>query len=167
MRKGPALMARVRYRPMSETRLTEQERERYVRQLVLEDWGEEAQAALWDAGALVVGLGGVGSAAATYLAAAGTGRLGLADDRFVALDDVARAALQFTPDVGVGKAPSAAAKLGFLNPDVVLDTYPVRVDDRKRPGDRGLIRRRARREQRPRHGAGAGRRVLGRPARRW
>ena len=42
---------------MVEVRLTEQERERFVRQLVLEDWGEEAQAALWDASALVVGLG--------------------------------------------------------------------------------------------------------------
>ncbi len=41
---------------MVQTRLTEQERERYVRQLVLEDWGEEAQAALWDTGALVVGM---------------------------------------------------------------------------------------------------------------
>jgi molybdopterin-synthase adenylyltransferase len=118
---------------MVEANLTEQERERFVRQLVLEDWGEEAQAALWDASALVVGLGGVGSAVATYLAAAGVGRLGLADDRHVELDDVARAALQFTPDVGVGKAPSAAAKLGFLNPDVVLDTYPVRVDGRNAP----------------------------------
>lgn len=118
---------------MAEARLTEQERERYARQLVLEGWGPEAQAALWDASALVVGLGAVGSAAATYLAAAGTGRLGLADDAFVALDDLQRAALHFTPDVGVGKALSAAAKLGFLNPDVVLDTYPVRVDQINAP----------------------------------
>ncbi len=118
---------------MTDERLTEQERERYARQLALDGWGAEAQAALWDASALVVGLGAVGSAAATYLAAAGTGRLGLADNAFVALDDVQRAALHFTPDVGVGKALSAAAKLGFLNPDVVLDTYPVRVDEVNAP----------------------------------
>lgn len=118
---------------MTEGRLTEQERERYARQLVLEGWGPEAQSALWNASALVVGLGALGSPVAAYLAAAGTGRLGLADDALVALDDVQRAALHFTPDVGVGKAPSAAAKLGFLNPEVVLDTYPVRVEASNAP----------------------------------
>jgi adenylyltransferase/sulfurtransferase len=113
---------------MNEARLSERERERYARQLSLPGWGSDRQSRLWDASALVVGLGGVGSAAATKLAAAGTGRLGLADDDLVGIDDVQRAVLHFTPDVGVGKAPSAAAKLGFLNPDVVLDTYPARVD---------------------------------------
>jgi molybdopterin-synthase adenylyltransferase len=97
--------------------------ERYSRQLVLPEWSEAAQRALGDARVLVVGAGALGSPVATYLAGAGVGRLGVVDDGDVELSNLQRQHLHFTPDVGVAKAHSAVAKLGFLNPDIVIEPY--------------------------------------------
>src|SRR5262245_43024128 len=97
--------------------------ERYSRQLVLPQWSEATQRALGDASVLVVGAGALGSPVATYLAGAGVGRLGVVDDGMVELSNLHRQHLHFTPDLGVPKAHSAAAKLGFLNPDVVVEPY--------------------------------------------
>jgi molybdopterin/thiamine biosynthesis adenylyltransferase len=99
--------------------------ERYSRQLVLPEWSEAAQRALGEASVLVVGAGALGSPVATYLAGAGVGRLGIVDDGDVELSNLHRQHLHFTPDVGVGKSHSAAAKLGFLNPEIVVETYPA------------------------------------------
>ena len=63
-----------------------------------------------------------------YLAGAGVGRLGIVDDDDVELSNLHRQLLHFTPDLGVPKAHSAAAKLGFLNPEVVVEPYQVRLD---------------------------------------
>ena len=100
--------------------------DRYSRQLVLPEWSEAAQRALAEASVLVVGAGALGSPVATYLTGAGVGRLGIVDDGDVELSNLHRQHLHFTPDVGVPKAHSAAAKLGFLNPDVVIDPYQAR-----------------------------------------
>jgi adenylyltransferase/sulfurtransferase len=97
--------------------------ERYSRQLVLPQWSEAAQRALGGASVLVVGAGALGSPVATYLAGAGVGRLGIVDDGDVELSNLHRQHLHFTPDLGVPKAHSAVAKLGFLNPDIVIEPY--------------------------------------------
>jgi molybdopterin-synthase adenylyltransferase len=97
--------------------------ERYSRQLVLPEWSEAAQRTLGEASVLVVGAGALGSPVATYLAGAGVGRLGVVDDGDVELSNLHRQHLHFTPDVGVAKAHSAVAKLGFLNPDIVIEPY--------------------------------------------
>ena len=97
--------------------------DRYSRQLVLPEWSEAAQRALGAASVLVVGAGALGSPVATYLAGAGVGRLGIVDDGDVELSNLHRQHLHFTPDVGVPKAHSAAAKLGFLNPEIVVEPY--------------------------------------------
>ena len=97
--------------------------ERYSRQLVLPEWSEAAQRALGEASVLVVGAGALGSPVATYLAGAGVGRLGIADDGEVELSNLHRQHLHFTPDLGVPKAHSATAKLGFLNPEIVIEPY--------------------------------------------
>ena len=76
------------------------------------------------ASAIVVGAGRVGSPAALYLAAAGVGRIGIVDRAEVDVG-VADELLHFAPDAGVPKAANAAVKLGALNPDVAVDTYPV------------------------------------------
>ncbi len=106
--------------------LSDAELERYSRQLVLPEWSEAAQVALRDASVLVVGAGALGSPVAAYLAGAGVGRLGIVDDDEVELSNLHRQHLHFTPDEGVPKAHSAAAKLGFLNPEVVVEPYQVR-----------------------------------------
>ena len=90
---------------------------------MLPQWSEAAQRALGDASVLVVGAGALGSPVATYLAGAGVGRLGIVDDGDVELSNLHRQHLHFTPDVGVPKAHSAVAKLGFLNPEIVIEPY--------------------------------------------
>jgi molybdopterin-synthase adenylyltransferase len=110
------------------TTLTEAELERYSRQLVLPEWSEAAQLALRAASVLVVGAGALGSPVALYLAGAGVGRLGIVDDDEVELSNLPRQPLHFTPDLGVPKAESAAAKLRFLAPDTQIDPYRVRLD---------------------------------------
>jgi len=108
--------------------LTEAEIERYSRQLVLPEWGAAAQLALSEASVLVIGAGALGAPVALYLAGAGLGRMGIVDDDAVELSNLHRQLLHFTPDLGVAKAESAAAKLRFLNPDVVVEPYQLRVD---------------------------------------
>lgn len=112
----------------SPDRLAEEELERYSRQLVLPEWSEQAQLALREASVLVVGAGALGSPVALYLAAAGVGRLGIVDHDRVERSNLHRQLLHYTPDLGVAKAHSAAAKLGFLNPEVEVVPYEVRLD---------------------------------------
>jgi molybdopterin-synthase adenylyltransferase len=107
---------------------TDAEIERYSRQLVLPEWGAAAQLALAEASVLVIGAGALGSPVALYLAGAGVGRMGIVDDDAVELSNLHRQLLHFTPDLGVAKSESAAAKLRFLNPDVVVEPYQMRVD---------------------------------------
>jgi molybdopterin/thiamine biosynthesis adenylyltransferase len=99
--------------------------ERYSRQLVLPEWSEAAQRKLGEASVLVVGAGALGSPVAAYLAGAGVGRLGIVDQDDVELSNLHRQHLHFTPDLGISKANSAAAKLGFLNPEIVVEPYPA------------------------------------------
>ena len=97
--------------------------DRYSRQLVLPEWSETAQRALASSSVLVVGAGALGSPVATYLAGAGVGRLGIVDEGDVELSNLHRQHLHFTPDIGAPKARSAASKLAFLNPDIVIEPY--------------------------------------------
>jgi molybdopterin/thiamine biosynthesis adenylyltransferase len=108
--------------------LSDEEMTRYSRQLLLPEWTELAQVALRDASVLVVGAGALGSPVALYLAGAGVGRLGLVDSDLVEITNLHRQPLHFTPDLAVPKVDSAAAKLRFLNPDVLVETYNVRLD---------------------------------------
>ena len=114
--------------PLPGAELSEEEIERYSRQLVLPEWGAAAQLALSEASVLVIGMGALGAPVALYLAGAGVGRLGLVDDDDVELSNLHRQLLHFTPDLGVPKAESATAKLRFLNPDVVVEPYRLHVD---------------------------------------
>lgn len=108
--------------------LSAAELERYGRQLVLPEWSERAQGALRRASVLVVGAGALGSPVALYLAGAGVGRLGILDGDEVELSNLHRQILHFTPDVGAPKVHSAAMKLEFLNPEVLVDQYHVTLD---------------------------------------
>src|SRR3954453_538935 len=109
--------------------LSESELERYSRQLVLPAWSGQAQERLKESSAIVVGVGALGSPAATYLAAAGIGRLGIVDEDIVEVSNLHRQPLHWTPDVGRQKAENAALKLGVLNPEVVVEPYPVLLSE--------------------------------------
>jgi len=113
--------------------LTDAEIERYARQLVLPEWGAAAQLAVSEASVLVIGAGALGAPVALYLAGAGVGRIGILDDDAVDLSDLQRQLLHFTPDLGVPKAESAAAKLRYLNPDIVVEPYQARAEAANAP----------------------------------
>ena len=108
--------------------LDEADLDRYSRQLVLPEWSGEAQERLGRSSAIVVGAGALGSPAATYLVGAGVGRVGIVDDDEVELSNLPRQPLHFTPDIGANKAESAAAKLSLINPTVLVEPYPARLD---------------------------------------
>ena len=108
--------------------LSEAELERYSRQLLMDDWSGAAQERLKAARAIVVGAGALGSPVCTYLVAAGVGTLGVVDGDVVELSNLHRQPLYMTPDVGAPKADVAAAKLGLLNPEVVVEPYPATLD---------------------------------------
>lgn len=109
--------------------LSDAELERYSRQLVLPEWSVEAQQRLQDASVLVVGAGALGSAAAGYLTAAGVGRLGVVDFDELELSNLQRQLLGATGDLGANKAELAARRLGALNTDVLVEPYPVRLEE--------------------------------------
>jgi molybdopterin/thiamine biosynthesis adenylyltransferase len=100
--------------------MTDDELLRYSRQIMLPGFGVEAQARLRAARVLVVGLGGLGSPVAMYLAAAGVGRLVLADFDAVDLSNLQRQLLHGTADIGRSKVDSAMYTLAALNPDLEL-----------------------------------------------
>ncbi len=98
--------------------LTSQQLGRYQRQMVLPGVGLDGQRRLLASRVLVIGAGALGSAAATYLAAAGVGTLGLVDGDTVELSNLHRQILHDTDDVGAAKTTSGAERLRALNPDV-------------------------------------------------
>lgn len=102
---------------------------RYSRHLALPDFGAEAQERLRRATALVVGLGGLGSPAALYLASAGVGSLMLNDFDRVDLSNLQRQILHTTANVGRPKTASAADALAAINPDCRLQLLDRRLQD--------------------------------------
>src|SRR5438067_5212939 len=91
--------------------------ERYQRQIILKNFGEEGQQKLLQASVLVVGAGGLGCPALQYLVAAGVGKIGIVDDDVVSLNNLHRQILFTTNDVGLPKAEVAAKRLQAMNPD--------------------------------------------------
>lgn len=109
------------------TLLTEQEKKRYYRHLVLSGIGEEGQLKLKQGRVLVIGSGGLGSPVLYYLAAAGVGKLGVVDCDTVDLSNLNRQILHNTGDLGKPKTASAYEKLSRLNPDISICTTNVRL----------------------------------------
>jgi molybdopterin-synthase adenylyltransferase len=107
--------------------LTDNERVRYARNILVPGLAEAGQLRLSDARVLIVGLGGLGSPVALYLAAAGVGTLGLADSDRVDLSNLQRQILHATPRLGQLKTESAAETIRALNPDVRTETFALRL----------------------------------------
>ncbi|NVZ08667.1 molybdopterin-synthase adenylyltransferase MoeB [Allochromatium humboldtianum] len=102
--------------------MTDDDLLRYSRQILLPQFGIEGQERLRESSVLVVGLGGLGSPVALYLAAAGVGRLLLADFDRVDLSNLQRQILHTTDRIGLTKTESARQTLRALNPGVELVT---------------------------------------------
>jgi len=104
------------------------DRERYARQLSLPEVGEAGQARLRDSRVLLVGVGGLGSPSALYLAAAGVGRLTLVDDDRVERSNLQRQVLHSDAGTGTPKVRSAELALRALNPQVEVSGVATRLD---------------------------------------
>ncbi|ECF2227154.1 HesA/MoeB/ThiF family protein [Salmonella enterica subsp. enterica serovar Tyresoe] len=100
---------------------------RYSRQILLADIAIEGQQQLLDSHVLIVGLGGLGSPAALYLAGAGIGTLTLADDDDVHLSNLQRQILFTTDDIAHPKAQAAKLRLAQLNPGSKLIVLQQRL----------------------------------------
>lgn len=107
---------------------SDSEVERYARHLVLREIGGAGQQRLKAAKVLLVGMGGLGSAAAPMLAAAGVGVLGMADLDVVSLSNLQRQTLYGLNDLGRQKVEAARARLQDLNPEVAYVTHPHAVE---------------------------------------
>ena len=107
--------------------VTDAQLERYARHIILDEVGEEGQEALLAARVLVVGAGGLGAPVLQYLAAAGVGTLGVADDDTVDLSNLQRQIVHTTERVGQPKVASAAASLAAINPEVAVDRIAERL----------------------------------------
>jgi len=104
--------------------------ERYHRQIILPEFGEEGQQKLQKANVLVIGAGGLGCPALQYLAAAGVGTIGIVDDDVVALNNLHRQILYSVNDIGLSKAERAAHILQQLNPEIKVISYNERLENK-------------------------------------
>ncbi len=112
----------------SPAQLTDAQRDRYSRHILLPEVGEAGQAKLLKAKVLLIGAGGLGAPSSLYLAAAGIGTLGLVDADTVDASNLQRQVIHATSRVGMSKVDSAEKVIKDLNPDVKVVGYKERVD---------------------------------------
>jgi sulfur-carrier protein adenylyltransferase/sulfurtransferase len=109
-------------------KLTQEQKERYSRHILVPEIGLEGQQKLLDAKVLLLGTGGLGSPTALYLAAAGVGTLGLVDDDVVDASNLQRQVIHSTATIGTPKTESARRRIEELNPDVEVVEHNTRLD---------------------------------------
>ncbi len=111
------------------TILTQEEEQRYSRQILLRQIDFEGQESLKSSRILIIGLGGLGCAAAQYLAVAGVGKMTLVDDDKVEISNLQRQVLHSDGTIGQWKVDSAKHSLQKLNPHVQIQTIHERLSD--------------------------------------
>lgn len=109
--------------------LTNHEKLKYSRQIMLNKFGEQGQSALQQAKVLIVGMGGLGNPAAHYLAASGIGKLYIADGDVIELSNLPRQTLFSDQDIGSNKAQTAQEKLQRQYPDIDIEVIDEMLDD--------------------------------------
>jgi len=102
--------------------------DRYARQTRLPQIGEQGQQKILDSSALIVGMGGLGSPAAMYLAAAGLGKLVISDYDMVETSNLQRQIIHLDQSIGENKVDSAQATIEALNPDCKVETIGYQLD---------------------------------------
>lgn len=109
--------------------LSQEELERYSRQILINGFGEEGQARLKKAKVFIAGVGGLGSVTATYLAAAGVGVIRVVDHDKVELSNLNRQILHRDEDIGKNKVDSAAKRLKGINPEVKIEAVAEKMSE--------------------------------------
>ena len=113
---------------MSEITLTNDEKARYARHLILPQVGELGQKKIKSSSVLVVGAGGLGSPVLLYLAAAGIGKIGIIDDDKVDLTNLQRQIIHSTSSVGELKVESAKRRINQINPEIKIEIFDERLN---------------------------------------
>ncbi len=108
--------------------LSQEEIQRYQRQILFDKINRDGQEKLKQAKVLVIGCGGLGSAVLYYLACAGVGTIGAVDSDKVELSNLNRQILYFTSDIGKKKIESVETKLKSFNPFLKLKTYEMNIE---------------------------------------
>jgi adenylyltransferase/sulfurtransferase len=109
--------------------MNKKEQSRYARQIRLSQIGEEGQQKLLDATVLIIGMGGLGSPAAMYLAAAGIGHIIISDFDQVEDSNLQRQIIHRTKDIGELKAFSARRTIAEINPDCEVEAIDWQLDE--------------------------------------
>ena len=102
---------------------------RYSRQIILPEIGIEGQQALLDSTLLLIGMGGLGSPTAMYLAASGVGNLIIVDFDKVEISNLQRQIIHHTQDIGKAKVDSAREKMLAINPDINVEVINQQLDE--------------------------------------
>lgn len=108
-------------------KLTDDDSNRYRRQLILNEIGTEGQMRLARSKVIIIGAGGLGSPVALYLAAAGVGKIGIVDFDIVSLSNLQRQILFTSKNIGQAKVMAAQEKLQDLNPNIDVLIYKERI----------------------------------------
>ncbi len=109
--------------------LSEEEKERYHRQIIFPGWGEPGQERLKGSDVFIAGVGGLGSPVASYLAAAGVGTIRLCDSDIIDLSNLNRQILYSMDDIGGVKVKTAADNLKRLNDSITVVPLESHIDD--------------------------------------
>ncbi|MCK5813450.1 MAG: molybdopterin-synthase adenylyltransferase MoeB [Cocleimonas sp.] len=103
---------------------------RYSRQILLPDIDIQGQQKLLDSNVLIIGMGGLGSPVALYLASAGIGTLGICDFDTVELSNLQRQIIHTNETIGLSKVDSATQGIHHINPDINVIKLPERFDEK-------------------------------------
>jgi adenylyltransferase/sulfurtransferase len=109
-------------------KLTQEDKQRYHRQMILPSWGEETQSNLKNSCVFIAGAGGLGSPVALYLAAAGVGTMRICDSGEVELSNLNRQILHGNDRIGENKAISAQRTLQGINTSIRVIPLTETVD---------------------------------------
>ncbi|MFZ7113306.1 MAG: HesA/MoeB/ThiF family protein [Desulfatiglandales bacterium] len=107
--------------------LSENEKKRYDRQIMIPEFGEEGQEKLKRARIVIAGVGGLGSPIAVYLAAAGVGTIRIIDEDTVDISNLNRQILHWDRDIGRGKVDSAFEKLSEMNHEIKIEAVRATI----------------------------------------
>ncbi len=130
LRGGIEKWKRSGFEVLRDLDFTRDQLERYSRQIILPEVGEQGQAKIRRGKVLIVGGGHLGSAATMYLAAAGVGKLGIVDSHPVTHGDLEGQVLHTVRSLGKNRAESAVKTVERINPDVSAQSYPIRLDSK-------------------------------------
>lgn len=109
--------------------LTQRDKKRYLRQIIIPDWEEAGQERIKNSRVFIAGAGGLGSAVSIYLSAAGIGYLKIVDKDIIEISNLNRQILYIEEDIGRAKAESARQRLNDINKDITIEVVEEEIGE--------------------------------------